>query len=110
MPCLPTTQQNTIDLELLDVGVDFQGDHRKVAFDSITVDLPHDIHSVLHSYQHCDGTVCPGHCKSTSVFMHDLPIVSCHDRQEKNMISQGDCQLSVVDDRHSKPSHECRMQ
>ena len=82
----------------------------EVAFDSITVDLPRDIHSVLHSYQDRDRTVCPGHCKSASVFMHDLPIVSCHDGQEKNMISKGDCQLSVADDRHSKLSHECRMQ
>ena len=26
------------------------------------------------------------------------------------MISEGDSQLSMVDDRHSKSSHECRMQ
>ena len=41
--------RNTIDLEPLDVGVDFRGDHRRVAFDSITADPPRDIHSVLHS-------------------------------------------------------------
>ena len=36
-------QRNTIDLKPLDVGVDFRGDHCRVAFDSITADLPCDI-------------------------------------------------------------------
>ena len=94
-------RRNTIDLEPLDIGVDFRGDHRRVAFDSITADLPRDIRSVLRSYQDRDGTVRPGHRESASVFMHDLPIVSCHDGQEKNMISKGDGHLSVADDRHS---------
>ena len=103
-------RQNTIDLEPLDVGVDFRGDHRRVAFDSITAGLLRDIRSVLRSYQDRDRTVRPGHRESASVFMHDPPIVSCHDGQEKNMISDGDSQLSVADDRHSKSSHERRTQ
>ena len=66
---------------------------------------------VLHSYQDCDGTVRQGHRESASVLsMHDPPIVSCHDGQEKNMISKGDGQLSMVDNRHSKSAHECRTQ
>ena len=65
---------------------------------------------VLHSYQDHDGTVHQGHRESASVLMHDPPIVSCHDGQEKNMISKGDSQLSVADDRHSKSSHKMEVQ
>ena len=36
-------RRNTIDLEPLDIGVDFRGNHCRVAFDSITADLPRDI-------------------------------------------------------------------
>ena len=104
LPC----QRNTIGLEPLDVGVDFRGHHCRVAFDSIIADLLRDIRSVLRSYHwDRDRTVHPGYRESTSVFMHDLPIVSCHDSQKKNMISKGD---GLADGRHSKLSHERRTQ
>ena len=42
-----------------------------------------------------------GYRQFASVFVHDLPTVSCHDGQKLNMISEGDAWLSVADDRHS---------
>ena len=36
-----------------------------------------------------------GYHKAASVFVHDLPIVSRHDGQKKDVISEGDTMLSV---------------
>ena len=47
------------------------------------------------------------HHKAVSVFAHDLFIVSCHDGQKQDVISEGDM-LSLVDDSHFK-SHEQKV-
>ena len=46
------------------------------------------------AYQDRDGTMDASYCEPASVFVHDLPIVSHHDEQKQEVISEGDNMLS----------------
>ena len=51
-----------------------------------------------------------GYHEPTSVFVHNLPIISRHDGQKQDVISEGDAMWSLADDRHFKWSQEGRTQ